>query len=104
MVSIKIIDRNGSLHELKGADGDTVMKVAVNNGIPGINGECGGDLSCGTCHVYVDDAWIAAIDKPSADEIDMLDVVDDPQPTSRLCCQIMLGPELDGLLVKAANN
>lgn len=81
------------------ADGDTVMTVAVNNDIPGIIGECGGEMSCGTCHVYVDARWAAALPARGRDEEDMIEVVDDPREASRLGCQLTLTGELDGLTV-----
>ncbi len=82
-----------------GANGTSLMEVAKNADIPGIIAECGGTLSCATCHVYVDEEWIAKIPAAGADEIDMLEVVPDPRPGSRLSCQIQLTDTLDGLLV-----
>ena len=74
---------------------------AVYNGIEGILGECGGGLSCATCHCYVDDAWAAQVGTPtSQDERDLLEgVAAQRKATSRLSCQITVTEALDGLVV-----
>ena len=99
MVQVTIIDSTGQSHALTGNAGQNVMELAVNHDIPGIVGECGGDLSCGTCHVYVEAPWDATLGKASTDETDMLEVVDHLRPASRLCCQLVLSDALDGLIV-----
>jgi 2Fe-2S ferredoxin len=79
------------------AAGDSVMRTAVSNDVEGIIGECGGELNCGTCHVYVDEAWQDRIPPAAHDETDMLEVVTDVTECSRLSCQITLTSDLDGL-------
>ncbi len=82
------------------ADGRSLMKAAVDAGVDGIAADCGGVLTCATCHVYVDEAWQARLPPPSADEDTMLDyTAEERRPTSRLSCQIALTPALDGLTV-----
>jgi 2Fe-2S ferredoxin len=71
-----------------GEVGKSVMQVAVQAVIPGIIGECGGDMSCGTCHVYCEDQ--TSFKPRSADEEDLLELVDDLRDTSRLSCQLRL--------------
>lgn len=68
--------------------GLTIMQVAVNAGIPGIIGECGGDMSCATCHVYLEDQ--TRFKRRSADEEDLLELADRVRPVSRLSCQLKL--------------
>jgi 2Fe-2S ferredoxin len=80
-------------------DGQSVMRVAVEHDIPGIIGECGGELSCGTCHVIICPDWWDRIPSATRDELDMLAIVDEPQPTSRLGCQIVLDGTADGIEV-----
>ncbi len=81
-------------------EGTNLMQVAVANGIPGIIGECGGSLSCATCHVVVDPAWSDRAGSPEGFEDDMLDLADaGRQATSRLSCQIRMRPDLDGIVV-----
>jgi 2Fe-2S ferredoxin len=83
------------------AEGTSVMQAALANDISEIVAECGGTLACATCHVYVDENDLDRLTEPSADEEEMLDYTASPrQPTSRLSCQITLGPELDGLVVR----
>jgi 2Fe-2S ferredoxin len=77
------------------------MQTATANLIPGIVGECGGELSCATCHVYVDQQWLGALAAPSPDEQDMLEATsEEPTDASRLCCQITLDDSLDGIVVQ----
>jgi len=83
------------------AEGTSVMQAAVNNDIPEIVAECGGTLACATCHVYVHEDDVSRLSAPSADEEEMLDYTASPRkPNSRLSCQIMVGPEVDGLVVR----
>ena len=81
---------------LNGRPGDSVMQLARAAGLP-MFGECNGSLACATCHVVVDPAWAGLLPPISDDEEAMLDTVFDLSPTSRLCCQIRLSPELDGV-------
>jgi 2Fe-2S ferredoxin len=77
------------------------MVAAVRNGIPGIIGECGGNISCATCHVYVDEDFVPLVGPPGDFEDDMLDLaVSERRTTSRLSCQISLTDALDGLVVE----
>jgi ferredoxin, 2Fe-2S len=99
MPSITFIDSTGESRTVDAELGSTVMEVALRNGIPEIEAECGGACSCATCHVYVDAAWVAATGGPSPMEEDMLDFAYGVQPTSRLSCQIKITQELDGLVV-----
>lgn len=80
--------------------GMNLMQGATNAAVPGIDGECGGCLSCATCHVYVDDAWIDRTGSAGDNESAMLDIVTAPRKaTSRLSCQITASAALDGLVV-----
>ncbi|MDQ0453711.1 2Fe-2S iron-sulfur cluster-binding protein [Rhizobium paknamense] len=99
MTKITIVAFDGTRYDLDAADGSTVMENAVRNSVPGIDAECGGACACATCHVYVDDAWTATVGAPQPMEEDMLDFASDVRPTSRLSCQIKVGPALDGLVV-----
>jgi ferredoxin, 2Fe-2S len=78
----------------------SVMECAVKNNIPGIDAECGGACACGTCHVYVDPAWVDAVGPPNDLERDLLEFANDPCPNSRLSCQIKVTASLDGLVVE----
>ena len=82
------------------SNGTSLMDAAVENSVPGIYGECGGCLSCATCHVIVDDAWFERTGEPDAIEDSMLEMTEHPRSErSRLSCQIEASDELDGLVV-----
>jgi 2Fe-2S ferredoxin len=93
------IDANGNQFEAELEIGQNLMDGAVNNMIDGILGECGGVMSCATCHCYVDPAWQDKVSPASEHEMDMLDIVIDPQQNSRLSCQLEMTAELDGIVV-----
>ena len=82
--------------------GENVMRGALYNGIEGIVGECGGGLSCATCHCYVDDAWAAKVGGPASQaEEELLESASaEVKPSSRLSCQIIMTEALDGLVVR----
>jgi 2Fe-2S ferredoxin len=100
MAKIRYIEFGGTEHTLDIASGLSVMQGAVGNGVRGIIGECGGAASCATCHVYVDPAWINKVGEKNETEQALLEEVCDPQPNSRLSCQISVTDELDGLVVR----
>lgn len=80
--------------------GLTLMEAAVRGGIDEIEAECGGAISCGTCHVYIAEEWRAATGEPGELEIEILEMVSDRRACSRLSCQINLTEALDGLVVE----
>jgi ferredoxin, 2Fe-2S len=81
-------------------DGESVMTAAVRNGVPGIIGECGGNASCATCHIWVRMEHLVKVGPPGDFEADMLDMaVSDRRDGSRLACQIQVDDALDGLVV-----
>lgn len=101
MPSVTYIEADGARHEVDVPVGENLMRGAVNNGVEGIVGECGGGLACATCHCYVDEAWADIVGGPSSDdERDMLEsAAAEVRPTSRLSCQIEVTPELEGVVV-----
>jgi ferredoxin, 2Fe-2S len=100
MPKVTYISDADGVRVVDGTPGDSVMSTAVRNGVPGIVGECGGVLSCATCHVFVDDADLDRLPPMTALEDQMLDgTVVDRCPNSRLSCQIKLSDELGDLQV-----
>jgi 2Fe-2S ferredoxin len=90
----------GQEHVVDTSVGDSVMSAAVKSGVPGIVGECGGNASCATCHVWVRDEFLSVVGTPNDIEEDLLDMgVSDRRKGSRLGCQIPVTEELDGLTV-----
>ncbi len=101
MLQVHLIDHDGTRHTVSGRPGQSLMRAAVQAGIDGIAADCGGCLSCATCHVFVDAAWLARLPAPSPDEAAMLEMTAAPrQPHSRLSCQIVLDRRLEGLVVQ----
>ncbi|KEO55159.1 2Fe-2S iron-sulfur cluster-binding protein [Thioclava pacifica] len=100
MAKITYVEFNGTRHEIDVKPGMTVMEGARDNGVPGIDADCGGACACSTCHVYVDKDWVEKLPAKDSMEEDMLDFAYEPDPvTSRLTCQIKVTEELDGLVV-----
>lgn len=82
---------DGTVTEQEGRPGDSIMETAVRNGVPGIVGECGGSLSCATCHVFVSEETFAVVGGPGDLEDEMLDgTAVEREDCSRLSCQIRL--------------
>ena len=101
MMQIHLLDTQGVRLTIEGRPGQSLMRAAVNAGIDGIAADCGGCLTCATCHVIVEPAWANRLAAPSADERAMLEMTAAPrQATSRLSCQIGLDESLDGLVVQ----
>jgi len=100
---LKIIatDRKGEVHELEGRDGWTVMEILRDAGLD-VAAECGGACACATCQVYVTDGWFEKLPERSEAEVDMLDMAVGVEPNSRLSCQLVCSPELDGIKVTVA--
>ncbi len=100
MPKVTFVAFNGTAHEFEISEGESVMSGATNNGVIGIVGECGGFCSCATCHVYVDDAWVAKLPPMTEHEDEMLEgTASERKLSSRLSCQIKITAELDGLVV-----
>ena len=97
MVLVRFVDSAGQQTAVAIDDGVSVMEGAVTAGIEGIDADCGGQLSCATCHVYLGEAWVGLVPAPSEEEDALLDFAADRQPTSRLSCQIFVRPELEGV-------
>tara|TARA_R110000772_G_scaffold73034_13_gene159058 strand:+ start:127 stop:447 length:321 start_codon:yes stop_codon:yes gene_type:complete len=100
MPNVKYIEFNGEEVTVDVPEGGTVMEAALSNDVQGIRAECGGALTCATCHVYVDPEWIEAVGSVGDIEEALLEFAFDVRPESRLSCQIKMTPELDGLVVR----
>ena len=99
MARITFIEHGGKEHLIEAEVGQSVMQAATFHGVPGILADCGGNCACATCHVYVDAAWRGRTGEPSKTEREMIDCAIDVREESRLCCQIRVTAELDGLVV-----
>jgi 2Fe-2S ferredoxin len=101
VVKVTYVRPSGDAVIVEVAEGTSVMQGAIGNEVSEIVAECGGTLACATCHVYVDEDYVEQLAAPSEDEQEMLDYTASPRmANSRLSCQILVGPELDGLVVR----
>lgn len=102
MPKVTYIEHNGTAHEIELAAGVSVMRGAVDNNVPGIDADCGGECACATCHVYVEPEWLekTGLPVPGSQEASMLSFAAVAQPNSRLSCQISMTEALDGLVVR----
>jgi len=101
-MKVFVTDYDGAVHEVEAEPNWQLMEAIRDAGLP-IKAECGGCCSCATCHVYVAEAWLDALPAKQADEDALLaDAALEPKPNSRLSCQILMRPELDGLAVTIA--
>lgn len=103
MASITFVEHDGTRHAVDIEEGQSLMQTAVDNGVPGIDADCGGDCACGTCHVIVSHEWLgttgSAADSASEDERQMLELTPEKTDTSRLSCQITTSAAMDGMQI-----
>lgn len=100
---VTFVQTNGDERNLEIPQGVSLMEAARNAEIDGILGDCGGSCSCATCHVYVDAQWKDRVGPPDEIEASTLDMVSGlVRDDSRLCCQLIMQPTLDGLRVTVA--
>jgi len=103
MAKISFITRDNETITLEGTSG-SVMQLAVDNSVPGIDGDCGGVCSCATCHVHVAPEHLAKSGEANEIEADMLELNDYANAQSRLCCQIEISEALDGIVLQVAES
>jgi ferredoxin, 2Fe-2S len=100
MPNITYVHTDGSREVLDVPVGTSVMRAAILNSVDGIVAECGGEMMCATCHVYVEEAQLPLTPVQSDDEKAMLEfTASERKPNSRLSCQLVVTPEMDGLVV-----
>lgn len=100
MPKVTYVAGSGDQRVIDATVGESVMVTAVKNGVPGIIGQCGGNASCGTCHVWVREDFRPLLGEIGEAEEDLLDMgVSERRDGSRLSCQLPVTEELDGLVV-----
>jgi 2Fe-2S ferredoxin len=100
-IILLVVDHAGREHALPALPGWRVMEVIRDWGVD-LKASCGGACACASCHVYVDQPWIERLQPPTTEEEDRLDEAFGVEPTSRLCCQILMSPDISGLRVRLA--
>ncbi|MBV1882092.1 MAG: 2Fe-2S iron-sulfur cluster binding domain-containing protein [Pseudomonadales bacterium] len=98
-VKVKFKSYQGECYEIDATVGLSLMKSATSQALAGIVAECGGALSCATCHVHVDEEWFDKLPAAKQSELTMLEFAAEPHPRGRLSCQIKITEALDGLSV-----
>ncbi|MGI9201134.1 MAG: 2Fe-2S iron-sulfur cluster-binding protein [Woeseiaceae bacterium] len=104
MATVIYIDPQGARHEVEVEPGYTLMEGAFNQQIPGMIAECGGAAACGTCHAFIDPRWSSKLTPVEDLEDAMLFMVENRRDASRLCCQIHMTDDMDGIEVEIADN
>jgi 2Fe-2S ferredoxin len=101
---IHFVAPDGTAHVVDAVIGQSLMDAALNSDVPGIEGACGGEMACGTCHIYIDGEWPTRVGEQLSDELEAIDclVVGEVRSSSRLACQITVAADLDGLAVDVA--
>ena len=99
MPKVTFIAFSGAERTVEVPVGTTLMRAATDNHVPGIDGDCGGNCACATCHVYIDAAWRDRVGARNPAEEDMLNCVAELRDNSRLACQISVIESFDGLIV-----
>lgn len=100
MITVHLVPETGDVIDLPCRTGQSLMQAAVAANVSGIEADCGGMLTCATCHVYVREPFASSLPPPGAEELGMLEFTASPrQPGSRLSCQIQLTEALNGLTV-----
>lgn len=104
-IRVTLVEADGRRHEVDVKPGRSLMRAAVDAGVDGIAADCGGAMTCATCHVWIDEAWWSRTGPAGGEESAMLELTAaERRPTSRLSCQIVLSEGLDGLLVHLPPN
>jgi 2Fe-2S ferredoxin len=99
MPKITFIAHSGQRHTVEAEAGLSLMRAAIDHNVPGIDGDCGGQCACATCHVFIEGDWATKTGERTKQEDEMLNFAAELRESSRLACQITVTAELDGLEV-----
>lgn len=100
-ITVNFISHSGLKTTIDAKIGKSLMELATSKNLDGIAADCGGLMTCATCHVFVEQPFATQLALPDAEELAMLAFTAVPrEPGSRLSCQIMLTAALDGLTVR----
>ena len=100
MPKITLVEFNGTDHTIDAEVGKSLMLNAIDNGVPGIDADCGGACACGTCHVFLEQQWLETAGTSNPLEDSMLSMRPDREEQSRLSCQIEITDAMDGMVVR----
>lgn len=102
MTKVSVTTTEGVKSDFDAQDGISLMENLRDNGYDDVIALCGGIMACATCHVYVDEIWLAKIGGPSPEESEILEGSGFRKENSRLSCQIKVDSSLDGLILELA--
>ena len=100
MPRVTFIEFNGTEHTVDANSGESLMLAAVNNGVPGIDADCGGACACGTCHCFIAEDWSELAGTADPMEESMLSMRPDRTEASRLSCQIQVSDAMEGMVIR----
>ena len=98
-MTVYFVEHGGTRHVLETTTNTSLMRLAKDNGIPGIDADCGGECSCGTCHINLSQYWFDKLDPLSEREEEMLSMNPERTDTSRLSCQISVEERIDQIVI-----
>ena len=101
MVKINFLDKNNNLKEIEVSIGSNLLEVSKKNNI-NLEGSCGGEMNCSTCHVYILSNHISKLKKKTNEEKEILALTANLKKISRLACQIKITNKLKGLIFSVA--
>jgi 2Fe-2S ferredoxin len=104
MPSVTYIQEDGTTNTVDVPAGISLMEGSIRNNLPGIIAECGGNCSCGTCHVYVEGEWLDRLEEPDISETELVEFMENRRENSRLSCQVLMADDLDGIVLQVAAN
>ena len=99
VAKITFVQPDGSRQTVDAVEGRSVMEAARRHSVRGIRAACGGEMCCSTCHCYVEDEWRSRLPPPTEDEAALVAFAHEPREGSRLSCQLVVTPTLDGLVL-----
>lgn len=102
MIKVNITTPDGDSVSIDWDEQCSLMEAIRHSGVSGLQGLCGGQVSCATCHVYIDPDYAHYLPPVSEHEDDLLDNSDHRKSESRLSCQIPCIVDLDGMGVEIA--
>lgn len=100
MSRITFIEFDGTEHDVDLEEGKSLMQLAIDNAIPSIDGDCGGECACGTCHVILESSLILKVGAATQNELQMLDLAPEKTANSRLACQVKVSADMSGIVVR----
>ena len=100
MTIVHFVEYDGTSHLVASTTENSLMRLAKDNGIPGIDADCGGECSCGTCHIILSQDWFDKLGALNEREEEMLSMNPERTITSRLACQIRVTENIDDIVVQ----